>query len=80
MTICHICGKDLSKRSLDETRLLECGMCVQRALMKLDPASQVPVERPERPTERRTAPTWYTGKPWDRKKNPIGWGDGLFYE
>ena len=79
MKACHLCGNDLSKWSLDETRLLECGLCVQRALMKLDPASQIPIERPEKPVAGRTVRVGitYHGQKIDRVKNPIKWGDGL---
>ena len=79
MTVCHLCAADLSKWNMDETRLLECGMCVQRALIRLDPASQVPIERPERPVAGRTVGVGIThhGQKIDRVKNPVKWGDGL---
>jgi len=76
---CSICGVDLSKWNLDITREVECGMCVQRALNKFYPGTQIPAESPQKPVEGRTAtttPPW-TGSKWDRKKNPIKWEDLL---
>jgi len=54
-------------------------MCVQRALNKFYPGTQIPAESPQKPVEGRTAtttPPW-TGSKWDRKKNPIKWEDLL---
>jgi len=72
---CSICGVDLSKWSLDKTREVECGMCVQRALNKFFPRTQIPAEAPQKPVAGRT--TVWTGGKWDRQKNPIKWSDLL---
>lgn len=39
-TACHLCGKELSQYSLDHTRLLECGMCVQAMCAKKEKFSE----------------------------------------
>lgn len=71
--MCDYCGLDLRRWNLDETRKLMCDICVQRLL------GYTTLERPQRPVARRTRPGEGVtmNKPWDKKKLPLKWENGL---
>ena len=83
MKSCHLCGNDLSMWNLDDTRLLECDLCVQWTLMQDYPITQAPKLAPQpavagqTAVDGTTAITWDPSKKWDTAKNPIKWSDML---